>query len=50
VILEKYRLVNNLLVQSFEDYLYLLKGKDISVEKRNEYVSIFNQTIDGIMA
>lgn len=50
VILEKYSLVNNLLVQSFEDYLYLLKGKDISIEKRNEYVSIFNHTIDGIMA
>lgn len=50
MILEKYHLVNNLLVQSFEDYLYLLKSKDITADKRNQYVSTFNQTIDGIMA
>ncbi|MBI4855940.1 MAG: B12-binding domain-containing radical SAM protein [Acetobacterium woodii] len=50
VIMEKYRLINNLLVQSFEDYLNLLKNEAITVEKRNKYVSIFNATVDGIMA
>ncbi len=50
VILEKYRLINNLLVQSFEYYLNLLKSKDITTDKRNEYVRTFIQTIDGILA
>ncbi|MBU4439353.1 MAG: B12-binding domain-containing radical SAM protein [Acetobacterium sp.] len=50
VILEKYRLINNLLVQSFEDYLDLLKNEAITTEKRNEYVRTFNQTIDHIMS
>lgn len=49
VILEKYNLINSILIQSFQDYLYLLKGKDLTLEKRNEYVNAFNETVDNIM-
>ncbi len=49
VILEKYNLLNSLLIQSFEDYLYLLKGKTLTLEKRNEYITTFNETVDNIM-
>jgi len=50
VILEKYRLINQLLVQSFEDYLYLLKSRELSIDQRNSYVDSFHHTVDGIMA
>ena len=49
VILEKYRLINQLLVQSFEDYLYLLKSREITNDQRDDYVKVFNQAVDGIM-
>jgi hypothetical protein len=49
VILEKYRLINQLLIQSFEDYLYLLKSREITIDQRNSYVDTFNHTVDGIM-
>ena len=49
VILEKYRLINQLLIQSFEDYLYLLKSREITNDQRDDYVKVFNQAVDGIM-
>ncbi len=50
VILEKYRLVNQLLIQTFDDYLCLLKHQQISYDQRNNYVNTFIGAIDGIMA
>ncbi|WP_303867929.1 radical SAM protein [Acetobacterium wieringae] len=50
VILEKYRLVNQLLVQTFEDYLYLLMHQQLSNDQRNSFVDTFIDTVDGIMA
>ncbi|UYO61669.1 B12-binding domain-containing radical SAM protein [Acetobacterium wieringae] len=50
VILEKYRLVNQLLIQTFDDYLCLLKHQQISTDQRNTYVDTFIGTVDGIMA
>ena len=50
VILEKYRLINQLLVQSFEDYLYLQKNRELSLDQRDNYVDVFNRTVDEIMA
>ena len=49
VILEKYRLINQLLVQSFEDYLDLLKSRELSLDQRDDYVAVFNRTVDEIM-
>jgi hypothetical protein len=49
VILEKYRLINQLLVQSFEDYLDLLKCRELSIDQRDDYVTVFNRTVDEIM-
>lgn len=49
VILEKYRLINQLLIQSFEDYLYLLKSREITNDQRDDYVKVFNQAVDSIM-
>ena len=48
-ILEKYRLINQLLIQSFEDYLYLLKSREITNDQRDDYVKVFNQAVDSIM-
>lgn len=49
VILEKYRLINQLLVQSFEDFLDLLKSRELSLDQRDDYVAVFNRTVDEIM-
>ncbi|KNZ40674.1 B12-binding domain-containing radical SAM protein [Acetobacterium bakii] len=50
LILEKYQQINDLLIKSFQNYLQLLTNSDLTTEKRNDYVSTFNATIDGIMA
>ena len=50
VILEKYRLINQLLIQSFEDFLALLKSRELSLDQRDSYVEVFNRTVDEIMA
>jgi len=50
VILEKYRLINQLLVQSFENYLDLLKSQELSIDQRNDFVETFNRTVDEIMS
>ncbi|MDD3306402.1 MAG: radical SAM protein [Acetobacterium sp.] len=49
IMLEKYRLLNQLLVQSFEDFLCLMKNGELSIDQRNSYVDSFHHTVDGIM-
>jgi radical SAM superfamily enzyme YgiQ (UPF0313 family) len=49
VILDKYAQANKLLVQSFDDYLQLLKTEELTEKQRNTHVAIFNLTVDRIM-